>query len=291
MSNEVKVIPFRNKQNPNARFDLLQIQTLFSRAVLDHNPEEHHRVNFFLLLIITEGQGSHMIDLQEYECSRGTILTIRKDQIHRFTKSSYDGYMLLFTDEFLIQYLDKQENLKSLQLFNELLGSPKVHLDEADLLPILALIHRMKEEYLEVKDDYSLEILRSELHILVTKLYRSKSQKGAIIHQRKYLEEFLIFQELVEQQCFSTKKVKNYAGQMAISTKTLNNIVQSVVQKSAKTFIDEICVTQIKRLLINSSLTIKEIAYEAGFDEPSNLFKYFKRYESISPEQFRNKHR
>ena len=101
------------------------------------------------------------------------------------------------------------------------------------------------------------------------------------------MSEFLDFQKLVENHCFETRKVSDYAAKMGFSTKTLNNVVQSVVTKSAKTFIDEIVIIQIKRLLINSSMTIQEIAYTSGFDEPTNLYKYFKKYVMTSPEVFR----
>ena len=77
---------------------------------------------------------------------------------------------------------------------------------------------------------------------------------------------------------------------MGVSTKTLNNIVQSIVHKPAKIFIDEILITQIKRLLIHSPLSIKEVAYQSGFEEPTNLYKYFRKYTDITPELFRKTH-
>jgi len=85
----------------------------------------------------------------------------------------------------------------------------------------------------------------------------------------------------------NTTKVNDYAKMMAISAKTLNSISKSIVHKAAKEFIDEICIKQIKRLLINTPLSIKEIAYESGFEETTNFYKYFKRQVQMTPEQFR----
>ena len=75
-----------------------------------------------------------------------------------------------------------------------------------------------------------------------------------------------------------------------MTPKTLSNITHHVAGKSAKAFIDGILTLQIKRMLINSSLPIKSIAYQAGFSEPTNLFKFFKRYTNQTPEAFRNNH-
>ena len=74
---------------------------------------------------------------------------------------------------------------------------------------------------------------------------------------------------------------------MSVSTKTLNTITKSIVNKSAKAFVDEISTKQIKRLLINTKLSIKEIAYQSGFEETTNFYKYFKRQTQVTPEQFR----
>lgn len=92
---------------------------------------------------------------------------------------------------------------------------------------------------------------------------------------------------MVEEDCFKSKKVQYYAKRLGISTKTLNNIVNNVVNNSAKTFIDETTIMQIKRLLISTDYSIKEIAYIAGFSDPTNFFKYFKKFTNNSPEVFR----
>ena len=109
-----------------------------------------------------------------------------------------------------------------------------------------------------------------------------------LIVNRKYLSEFIQFQNLVEKQVKTHKKVHNYAKIMGISTKTLNTVSRSIVHKSAKEFIDDICTKQIKRLLINTELSIKEIAYAMGFEESTNFYKYFKRQTQLTPEQFRS---
>ena len=104
------------------------------------------------------------------------------------------------------------------------------------------------------------------------------------------MKEFVAFQDLVENNSFQTTKVQYFADKMNISTKTLNTITKSIVHKTAKQFIDEICTKQIKRLLINTKLSIKEIAYQSGFEETTNFYKYFKRQTQTTPEQFRTTH-
>lgn len=283
-------IKFENQQNPSASLDIVELENLYSRTDLDHSPYAPHLVEFYIMLLIQEGSGSHMIDFTEYKCKKGTLLTIRKDQIHKFSKSkSIKGKIIMFTDDFLVSYLEKLEALKSLQLFNEFLGAPKIQLPTDQMDEIFNLVKRLEKEYFNVNDKHSFGIIRSELHILISKLYRIKSNKNEIIENRKYLNEFINFQNLVEQNVTKYLKVKDYARIIGVSTKTLNTITKSIVNKSSKEFIDDISTKQIKRLLINTELSIKEIAFSSGFEETTNFYKYFKRQTKLTPEQFRNK--
>ncbi len=281
-------IKFNNQQNPNAAFDIIRIKDLLGRTDLNHSPEDLHLVEFYMIIFTLEGQGFHTIDFTDYPCEKGTVLTIRKDQIHKFIRSaSMDGMLLLFQDEFVVSYLEKLEAQKTLQLFNELLGVPKIQLSTSELEEVLAILERINKEYFNTNDDYSLGIIRSELHILITKLYRLKAAKNQMVQHKKYLNEFIELQSLVEEHVTHFSKVHDYAKMLGRSTKTLNTITQTIINKSAKEFIDDIYMKQIKRLLINTDYPVKEIAYISGFEEVPNFYKYFKRQTQLTPEQYR----
>ncbi len=284
---EVQQIRFHQKAYPNLGFDILPLESIPERTNLNHSPLKLHQIDFYLMLIVTEGKGRHTIDFTDYELHPGSVLTVRKDQIHKFMASQAKGHILLFTDTFLISYLEKLEASKTLQLFNELLGHPCLRLAETAFEGVQKVIREIQQEFLHERDDYSPSIIRSYLHILISKLYRVKFSGNSLIVGKKYLGAFIKFQTLVEIHGFKTKRVTDYAHWMGVSSKTLNNIAQEIAHVSAKVFIDQIVITQIKRLLINSALSVKEIAYEAGFEEPTNLYKYFKRYTQQTPEAFR----
>lgn len=288
MQDDPKHIKFQNSQNPKASFDAITLQNIFKKKYSDHSPFKAHLVEFYMIILFEDGQSVHSIDFIDYECKPGTILTVRKDQIHKFHKNdSINGTVLLFTDDFLVSYLEKLEALKSLQLFNEFLGTPQLQLSGTDLKETIELKERLRKEYFNINDDYSLGIIRSELHILIAKLYRLKSSNNKVINNRKYLGEFINFQNLVEKNVTQYTKVKDYAKMLGVSSKTLNNITKNIINKSAKEFIDDVCTTQIKRLLINTVLSVKEIAHASGFEETTNFYKYFKRKTNLTPEQFR----
>jgi len=288
MGPSVKHIAFENSQNPRVGFDLIRLEDLQVKTDMGHSQFQLHLVRFYLIILIEAGEGLHTIDFQEYAFRPGSILTIRKDQIHRFHRNTaVRGAMMLFTDEFLISYLEALETKRVFQLFNDVLTDPVVDLPEEEAISIKSLTQRVTEEYFNKKDDISLSIIRSELHILMAKLFRIQETRSDLSSSRKYLSEFIEFQHLIERNATTTRKVKDYAMMMGCSTKTLNTISQSIIHKSAKAFVDDICTKQIKRLLINTEETVKEIAFATGFEETTNFYKYFRRQTGMTPEQFR----
>ncbi len=276
-----------NAKRPYGKFDMITLEEIFEEKPQDHSQFEHHRISFYVIVIILDKTGKHSIDNIDYSYKKGTVFTLRKNCIHKFYKSNAKGKFLVFTEDFVIRYSDKNDILKLFQLFNEMFGSPKLQLNNSDFTEIHTIIKQIENEFLAINDKQSIEVIKSLLHILIIKLFRIKSIGNDNFENKKYYLKFITLQELIEKECFESKKVSYYANKMGITTRTLNNITQSVIGINAKSFIDVILIHQIKRLVFNSQLSFKEIAHQAGFDEPTNFFKYFKKKTGISPKQFK----
>lgn len=287
MDNNVKNIKFDRNKYPGVDVEIMPLEQILKRNDLDHSPKDLHRVEFYILMIITAGSGVHTIDFTDFEYSKGSVITIRKNQLHKFHNSTATGFMLLFTEEFMLSYLEKGGAQKIMQLFNELFYSQKTDLNSIELTKFITLIQEIEGEFHQPIDEHTSGIIRNLLQILVSRLHRLRVTASPAPKDQKYVPQFLRFQEMVEKCWAESRAVQDYANRLSVTTKTLNNIVHHITNKSTKTFIDEVAILHIKRLLINSSLNVKEIAYQSGFEEPSNLFKFFKRYTGQTPEHFR----
>ncbi len=82
--------------------------------------------------------------------------------------------------------------------------------------------------------------------------------------------------------------VEFYAQKLNISSKYLNRIVHFIFGKSPKELIDEKLVNEIKIKILNSDLSISQIALEFNFSDQSVMGKFFKRHVGVSPASFRN---
>ncbi len=285
---DLQHISFDRTKNPGIEFDLFPLERILSFKDLDHNPANPHRVDFYVMLFITEGTGKHTIDFIDHPCQKGSVVTVRKNQIHQFHSSGIQGYLLIFTEEFMVSYLEKEEANKIVKVFNELLNPQATVLSAIQYSELHTLILQMQHEFSHAIDEHSSSIIRNLLQAFMSKLYRIRMNETKDRNDHKYMHQFLRFQELVEEKCMQQRSVAYYAGQLNVTPRTLNNITRNIIEKSSKSFIDEVLTLQIKRKLINTNLTIKEIAYQSGFDEPTNLFKFFRKFTGQTPESFRS---
>jgi len=72
-----------------------------------------------------------------------------------------------------------------------------------------------------------------------------------------------------------------------ISPNHLNKAVKAATGKSPSVWIDEAIVLEAKVLLYQSQYAISDVAGELGLHDPSYFSRLFKKYEGITPQNFR----
>ncbi|APZ45739.1 AraC family transcriptional regulator [Polaribacter reichenbachii] len=274
-----------------SNFKIVRLEDLLDSEMVN-SITQNHKVNSYILIFITDNNGKHSVDYTDYEYTKGTILAIRKNNIHHFyNNNKVKGYFLIFKDEFLNSYLNQIEVSKTIQMFNELLVSPKTQSIEDEFEEVIFLLKQIEKEFTERSDEYSLKIIRSLLHILITLIHRIKSRGYNKVQLSNYLKEFIKFQGLLETHYSKSKKVNYYANLLGFSTKKLNTIVQYIADKPVKPFIDDLVIVKAKSFLLHTNLSVKEVAFKLGFKDPTNLYKYFRKHTKYTPEAFRKKYK
>lgn len=130
------------------------------------------------------------------------------------------------------------------------------------------------------------EIVRNLLSVFLIKSLSFLGEQKSIITSKpnQITDRFL---ELVKSHLAVEKTVQFYAGKLAISTKTLNEIVKQTTGKTALQLIHEHIGLEAVHQLLFSTGSIKEISYQLGFNEISAFSRWFKKQKGISPEKFR----
>ena len=77
---------------------------------------------------------------------------------------------------------------------------------------------------------------------------------------------------------------------MGVSESRLNQICQSISNSSPKQLINDRLLQEMKRLLIFSNQTSKEIGYQLGFNDPAYFCRFFRRQTDMTTQQYRKVH-
>ncbi|NLX76242.1 MAG: AraC family transcriptional regulator [Clostridiaceae bacterium] len=79
------------------------------------------------------------------------------------------------------------------------------------------------------------------------------------------------------------------AADLQISYSYIRKIVKSVTGKSVLDYINSLRISEGKRLLLQTDMTIAEIATNLGYNNVQSFNRFFKKYEGITPGEFRSK--
>ena len=289
MKQDIPNIPFKKEQFLG--IEVMSFQELLEKLkeTENHDPYSVHRIKFYLILVISKNSYTHFVDFKSYDLKEGSVLFLAYNQVHHFTKAllDSDGYCILFSSDYVDKYYFLSDNIKLNRLFNYHIESPVIHQTEIGGESLISLASDAYKEYKLPQDAFKSEILGSLLHILLLKAERTKEDSAVSSVKTGWMEIFSKFKNLLEKDYSKTRNSKDYAAQLLISYKLLNQVVKKLTGKTVKAFIDDFVIIEIKRYLVTTSLSVKEISFQTGFEEPANMVKFFKKSTNQTPLKFR----
>jgi len=288
-SKDIPQIPFLKREDNALEFEVMTLEHLFTKAdKLDHSMEEFHRLDFYNIIFITSSEGEHYVDFQSYTYQKGSMLFISKGQVNAFRLNpKVEGYILLFTEAFLTKNMIHSDILSFYRLYNYHLNSPLLNAPVSIRNDFLNLIEEIYGEYNQ-RDNYAREeVLQLLLKLLLLKAERLKQHSLESEKNSEWFHTFSLFRGQLISHLGETRNANDYADMLGCSYKHLNIICKAFTGSTAKQFIDDFLVLEIKRQLAISDTSVKELSYKLGFDEPTNFVKYFKRHTNSSPSRFK----
>lgn len=241
-----------------------------------------HRLNFNAIIYITDGKGVHYIDHRMHLIGKGSLLTLSKGQVHRFTpERQVEGYLITFDDNFLsFDESDCYAPIMRAALESINCQSNKNSHDTQRLFELLQSESNQPSEF-------SSEIVKNLMRSLILKevvpQFKLEQNKANIENNLNYYR----LKQYIEQHFSSRPSVQHIAQQLGKSNKQLNKLAVEHSGDSVKKLIEQRTLLEAKRLLAYSHLSIAEIANQLGFHEATNMTKFFKRHTNINPRDFR----
>jgi AraC family transcriptional regulator, transcriptional activator of pobA len=273
-----------NPQNGNLAFKLL---TFEDGSYYDHI----QRNNYYSLIWIMEGSGKVKADFAEYDFDKGSLFAFSPYQPFMFAANKIKGVALHFHPDFFCIHKHHAEVACNGVLFNNIYQPPFTLVNEVTATAFAMLIEQMKIEMKNVAlAQY--EILVSYLKIFLITASRLKTeQQPETLELVSDLKEPFVLQSLkdaIEKDFKKKHSASEYADALNISAKALAKITKSYFNKTITELISERIIIEAKRELYLTKKTVKEIAYELGYDDEHYFSRFFKTNVDVSPQLYRD---
>ena len=230
----------------------------------------HRKAHYFFLFML-DGEARHSVDLQQFDITNNELLFILPYQIHQLPESKHGtDYFKLGFDESCLALLPRQYPFLVNPLNNQKIAFTPATAER--LRSIFAILRTL----LSVQDTDT-ELLLAHLNSLMTEInaaYFSNNKNPA----DDSLATYIRFKMFVENNLTNHPTIKHIAEQLALNTNSLYNIVSHYSGLSPKEYITNRLILEARRRLYYAeSHSIKELAYDLGFNDPEYFSRLFKK--------------
>lgn len=239
----------------------------------DPNVEWPHRHDFYSLVWFTKSTGINVIDFEEYKIKHNRLFLMRPKQVHNWSYSkNSNGYIIVFDKHLLKEITDFADK-------------PFFDLSNKNTQLLKPLFENLIEES-NKNDQLSEKTIVQGISYLLLQLKRlsNENPKNKEIKSKTGLK----FSKLVSDNICENLSVNEYASKLNLTVDKLNEICKKNYGQSPKTIILEKKITEAKRLLYFTDLSVKEIAFRLGFEDSSYFSRIFKQKTNLSPTEFKS---
>jgi len=192
-------------------------------------------------------------------------------------------------DFYCIQIHDKEVACDGL-LFHNIFEIPNVELDHAETVIIQSLFSHIKDE-LEWKESSSEEMIRTYLKQIIiraTRKWKKQNLKTETVNiPNNELDVFRDFSRYLEIHFREKHQVADYAELLHIAPKTLTHKFKNLHLESPNQLIINRILLEAKRLLFYTDKSVKEIAYDLGYEDPAYFNRLFTQKTGSTPSNFK----
>jgi AraC-like DNA-binding protein len=207
-----------------------------------------------------------------------------------FSSNLVKGVAIYFHSDFFCIHKHDTEVTCNGVLFNNIYQTPFFAVGEALANRLDAVIGQIRTE-IQKPGIAQYELLISFMKIFLISASRAKAQQqmDSIPPKASSKAPFILqnLREAIEKDFKSKHAPLDYAVLLNISPNALAKIAKTHFNKTLTDLIAERIIIEAKRELYLTNKSIKEVAYELGYDDEFYFSRFFKKNVSISPQTYR----
>lgn len=255
----------------------------------DRNSYNEHPFKKDISILYVPANCKIRIDFQEFSTLQPTLFFCGYQRIQ--VVEGTDIISLNYSRDFYcIQIHDAEVACDGL-LFQNAGQFPATELSPTENTVITSLFHEIGKE-LALKDSSMEEMVRillKQIIIRATRLWKQQQLPDELIQTPAEVEFYRNFCQLVEIHFKEWHTVSDYADTMGLAAKTLSNKFKKFNLVQPNEIIKARILLEAKRLLCFTDRSVKEIAYELGYEDPAYFNRLFNSKIGDSPVVFKKK--
>jgi len=244
-----------------------------------------HRKDFYLLAFVRSGGSRHWLDMVPYTLQPDTLYFSAPHQVFLKEQGTFEATAISFTQEFL----DIEEGglFKNLPIIQNRYNGHELRLAPEDVSFIDDITKKLLIEFQQGqgwRNSMLLAYLRVLL-IYLSRLYTAQFTSSEPSADRDLLNRF---KTLVGEDFSKSHDVATYADRLNLSAGHFSELIKKQSGKTPIEHIHDRLLLEAKRLLFHTDASMKEIAFQLGFEEASYFNRFFKRLTSSTPLAYRS---
>jgi AraC family transcriptional activator of pobA len=248
----------------------------------DWNIRAHAHADLNHVFHITVGAGVMHVEAQTIAFAAPCLLLVPAGAVHGFVyEADTSGSVLTLADSYLRDLTGREP------AFSGLFRAPcQLHLgSESRIAGSLASLSRelvwTAPGHAAAVEAHLLSVLVETLRLLVQAHAASPVVQG--------VQATLVarFRELVEANFRGGLSLEDYADRLGVTVARLRGACLKVAGASPLRLVHDRTMLEAKRSLIYSNMTVTEVGYSLGFEDPAYFSRFFAKEEGCSPRAFR----
>ncbi|KAA0128470.1 AraC family transcriptional regulator [Chryseobacterium sp. SN22] len=250
-----------------------------------NNFPDAHRDEGHTFHILEKGTVDLEIDFKQYRICAPSVIYMHPAQVHR---------IIHFEDITICSLSVKDENLDpdSIRLLEDITPTEPLVLTAEKSNTLFNVFEICLNFSVQKNNKLHDVLLRHSCNTVVAFVisqFLDQHKPEAALSRSETITK--AFRRLLEKNHRMTKSPGEYADQLHISTAYLNECVKNTTGVPVSRHIRDRIILEAKRRLYHTDRSVKEIAFELGFDDYPYFSRLFKRATGMSALSFRNKNR
>ena len=265
----------------------ISVGTLALNVLNDPRLLHPHFHDFFQVSLV-QGTGTVMHDFREYRVQGETLFFLSPGQVHSIrTDRALDGVIISFSQSFYDHTAAPPSDLLDLPFFFSVEGAPLLPIPKRDDFRITQAVAEIREEF-TLAAPFAAQSIRAWLRILFIRATRLHQLKHPVVEASASSRLVRQFHLSVERHFREEFTLADYGRELGVTANHLNDVVRRETKHSAGGLVRQRRLLDAKRLLSHSDLSVSEIGYQVGFQDPSYFSRFFRKGTGFAPATFRD---